>query len=214
MSYLPEFLAVALIHLLAVISPGPDFAVIIRQSLRYGRSIAIATAVGIGLGLSVHIIYSLLGVSALLHTLPWLLTVAKVVGGLYLLYLGVLFIKSQPKQALSLTQNQQEPATNGYKAFGLGFLTNATNPKATLFFLSLFTTIINPHTPLLIQAAYGLWMVIITALWFSLVSIIFTHSKIRQKFLAIAHWIERVTGAILLILASLLIISVFIPESL
>lgn len=213
MSYLSEFLLVALVHFLAVISPGPDFAVIIRQSLRYGRAIAISTAVGIGAGLSVHIIYSLLGVSALMLTLPWLLIVAKIIGAGYLIYLGILFIKSQPKGTLDIEHNGKNKPTNGYKAFMLGFFTNATNPKATLFFLSLFTSLINPKTPLLIQAGYGLWMIIITALWFSLVSIMFTQERLRNRFMRISHWIERATGGILLVLAAALLVSAFITES-
>eukprot|EP00952_Eustigmatos_sp_NYUAD-ZCMA_P007681 32406-Eustigmatos_ZCMA.PRE.1 len=87
--YLGEFLALAAIHFLAVVAPGPDFAVTIRQSVLYGRRLGIATAVGIGAGISVHVIYTLLGVGALMHTTPWLLSAAELVGGAYLLYLGV-----------------------------------------------------------------------------------------------------------------------------
>ena len=96
-NYLGEFLALAMIHFLAVVAPGPDFAVTIRQSVRFGRMIGICTALGIGAGISVHVLYTLLGVGALMHTTPWLLTVAKVVGGAYILYLGVSLLRSKPK---------------------------------------------------------------------------------------------------------------------
>ncbi len=94
-NYLGEFLALATIHFLAVVAPGPDFAVTIRQSVRFGRMVGICTALGIGVGISVHVLYTLLGVGALMHTTPWLLTVAKVVGGAYILYLGVSLVRSQ-----------------------------------------------------------------------------------------------------------------------
>ena len=87
-NYLGEFLALATIHFSAVLAPGPDFAVTIRQSVRFGRWVGICTALGIGAGISVHVLYTLLGVGALMHTTPWLLTVAKVAGGAYILYLG------------------------------------------------------------------------------------------------------------------------------
>lgn len=133
-NYLGEFLALATIHFLAVVAPGPDFAVTIRQSVRFGRLVGICTALGIGAGISVHVLYTLLGVGALMHTTPWLLTVAKVVGGAYILYLGISLIRSKPKTA-SKAKNTDEPLVEQslFKAFSTGFLTNATNPKATLF---------------------------------------------------------------------------------
>jgi threonine/homoserine/homoserine lactone efflux protein len=80
-------------------------------------------------------------------------------------------------------------------------MTNALNPKATLFFLSVFSVIIDPLTPRLIVAGYGLWMSIMTAVWFCLVSVFFTHERVRQQFLQLGHWFDRVMGVILLALA-------------
>jgi threonine/homoserine/homoserine lactone efflux protein len=88
--------------------------------------------------------------------------------------------------------------TTGGKAFALGFLTNALNPKATLFFFSLFALIVSPKTPKVIQAGYGLWMAFATAAWFSLVAVLFTRSDIRSKFLRHGHWIDRVLGVVFL----------------
>ena len=99
-NYLGEFLALATIHFLAVVAPGPDFAVTIRQSVRFGRWVGICTALGIGAGISVHVLYTVLGVGALMHTTPWLLTVAKVLGGGYIVYLGVSLLRSKPKSTL------------------------------------------------------------------------------------------------------------------
>ena len=99
-NYLGEFLALATIHFLAVVAPGPDFAVTIRQSVRFGRWVGICTALGIGAGISVHVLYTVLGVGALMHTTPWLLTVAKVLGGGYIVYLGVSLLRSKPPVAM------------------------------------------------------------------------------------------------------------------
>ena len=208
-NYLGEFLALATIHFLAVVAPGPDFAVTIRQSVRFGRLVGICTALGIGAGISVHVLYTLLGVGALMHTTPWLLTVAKVIGGAYILYLGVSLLRSKPKSAIEGEKTSEEPVVEQtlFKAFSTGFLTNATNPKATLFFLAIFTTIISAQTPLQIQAFYGLWMCFVNALWFVIVALFFSSSKVRLLFMRMGHWFERTMGVVLILFAGRLMLS-------
>ncbi|OLF54998.1 LysE family translocator [Pseudomonas chlororaphis] len=208
-NYLGEFLALATIHFLAVVAPGPDFAVTIRQSVRFGRVVGLCTAIGIGAGISVHVLYTLLGVGALMHATPWLLSVAKVVGGAYILYLGVSLLRSKPKTTLEgsdandgAVQRQTLP-----KAFMTGFLTNATNPKATLFFLAIFTTVISASTPLKIQALYGVWMCFVNALWFVIVALFFSSPRVRLLFMRMGHWFERSMGVILILFAGRLILS-------
>lgn len=201
--YLGEFIALAVIHFLAVVAPGPDFAVTIRQSVLYGRRLGIATAVGIGAGISVHVIYTLLGVGALMHTTPWLLSAAEWVGGAYLLYLGVTFIRQAGKHTagLALDAGAEAGARSFRRSFALGFLTNATNPKATLFFLAVFTTVVSDSTPLRIQMLYGGWMCLVNAGWFVLVSLVFTSPPVRERFLRIGHWFERLMGVLLIAFA-------------
>ena len=82
-----------------------------------------------------------------------------------------------------------------------GFLTNALNPKATLFFIALFTVVIDPRTPRPIQAGYGLWMAMATAGWFTFVSYACTHEAVRRRFLRNGHWIDRLLGVVFLAFA-------------
>ncbi|AIS14127.1 lysine transporter LysE [Pseudomonas chlororaphis subsp. aurantiaca] len=208
-NYLGEFLALATIHFLAVVAPGPDFAVTIRQSVRFGRVVGLCTAIGIGAGISVHVLYTLLGVGALMHTTPWLLSVAKVVGGAYILYLGVSLLRSKPKTSLEGSDGASDPAQRQTlaKAFMTGFLTNATNPKATLFFLAIFTTVISASTPLKVQALYGVWMCCVNALWFVIVALFFSSPRVRLLFMRMGHWFERTMGVILILFAGRLILS-------
>lgn len=208
-NYLGEFLALATIHFLAVVAPGPDFAVTIRQSVRFGRMVGLCTAIGIGAGISVHVLYTLLGVGALMHTTPWLLTVAKVVGGAYILYLGISLLRSKPKTSVEGSHEPvEEPQRQTLgKAFMTGFLTNATNPKATLFFLAIFTTVISASTPLNIQALYGVWMCMVNALWFIIVALFFSSARVRLLFMRLGHWFERSMGVILILFAGRLILS-------
>lgn len=209
MHYWPEFIALALVHFLAVVAPGPDFAVTVRPSLRFGQRVGIWTALGIGAGMSVHIIYTLLGVGALLQTSAQLMLAARILGAGYLLYLAWQFLRAQPAKADQADSNQPEAAIpSAAMAFRTGFLTNATNPKATLFFLAVFTTIVSPATPLPVQLGYGLWMCLVNALWFVGVSLMFSRAWLRQAFLRIAHWIERGIGLLLLAFACRLFWSV------
>jgi threonine/homoserine/homoserine lactone efflux protein len=138
-----------------------------------------------------------------------LLTVAKVIGGAYIFYLGISLIRSKPKSTLEGENNTDEPlvAQSLFKAFSTGFLTNATNPKATLFFLAIFTTIISATTPLNIQALYGVWMCFVNALWFVIVALFFSSSRVRSLFMRMGHWFERSMGVILILFAGRLVLS-------
>lgn len=207
--YLNEFIALAGIHFLAVVAPGPDFAVTLRQSVRFGRLIGVITALGIGAGISVHVLYTLLGVGALMHSAPWLLNVAKVIGGGYILYLGINLLRSKAQAARADFGQvaDERPQQSLGKAFMVGFLTNATNPKATLFFLAIFTTVVSASTPMKIQALYGLWMCSVNALWFILVSLLFSSDRVRQAFLQTGHWFERTMGVVLILFAGRLMLS-------
>jgi threonine/homoserine/homoserine lactone efflux protein len=210
--YTREFLTLALVHFLAVVAPGPDFAVTVRQSVRFGRAMGMATALGIGIGISLHVGYTLLGVGALLHAHPWLLVLASVLGAAYLAYLGVLLVRSCPHASTSDTTDDM--TTFGAagavpslpSAFWLGFLANASNPKATLFFLAMFTTLVQPATPLPVQALYGLWMCGVNAGWFMIVAVLFTVVRVRDAFLRMDHWLERLMGVVLLLFALRLVL--------
>lgn len=214
-NYGTEFLALAFVHFLAVLAPGPDFAVTIRQSVRFGRAVGIVTALGIGAGISLHVGYTLLGVSALLHSYSWLLTLTSLIGAAYLGYLGCDLLRSQPQNIsanwtnIDASSAEAEQTPSFTSSFVLGFLTNATNPKATLFFLAIFTTLVSPTTPLAVQGFYGLWMCFVNAAWFTLVAVLFTVEPIRNRFLSIGYRLERLMGVVLLLFALRLIWQIF-----
>lgn len=203
-----EFGKVALAHLLAVASPGPDFAIVLRQSLRGGRRAALWTSAGVGTAILLHAGYSVLGIGLLVRSSPAAFTMAKLVGATYLAWLGVQALRSKPREDFSALESGTDKR-GGRAAFALGFLTNALNVKATLFFVALFTTVIAPTTPRIVQAAYGLWMALATAGWFALVSIVFTQDRVRREFLRRGHWIDRVLGVVFLGFAGALLLEQF-----
>lgn len=200
--YLDEFLMLSLVHLLAVIAPGPDFAVVIRQSISFGRKSALITSLGIGTGISIHILYTLLGIGFILSQSETALMAAKIVGALYLSYIGFNMLLSKPQKQIDAQVVIDADLNHHKRAFMLGFMTNVLNPKATLFFLAIFTAIVSINTPLAVQSIYGLWIALTTALWFSLVSLFFSHQSVRAKFVRHGYIFERVMGVILLLFAA------------
>lgn len=199
MDYLGEFLTVALVHLLAVASPGPDFAMVLRQSLVAGRKAAIWTSIGIGLGIFVHVAYTLLGLGLVISQSIQLFNMLKLVGAAYLFYIGWKSLRAAPAEPTTVasrsSQTENFPVS---RALRIGFLTNALNPKATLFFLSLFSVIIKPDTPQAIQIGYGIYMAVATGIWFCGLSLVLTQQRVQSGFVRFGHWAERVMGAVLI----------------
>ncbi len=204
-SYWPEFLTVALVHLLAVASPGPDFAVMLRQALSQNRDRALMTALGVGLGILVHVSYSLLGIGLIIQQSVWLFNVLKVVGALYLSWIALQCLRARAGGVH--VETGPGPRQSRLAALRLGFLTNALNPKATLFFVSLFSVVISPGTPIALQAGYGIYMAMATTLWFALVAVFFTLPRVRRGFNRFGHWLDRLMGGVLLLLAGQLLLS-------
>ncbi len=206
--YLPEFLTIMVAHALAVASPGPDFAIVLRQSLRHGRSTALWTSVGIGCGLSIHITYSLLGLGLFLKNSVVALTTVKWLGAAYLTWVGVQALRAKPRSGdIDLAAGVAAPTAGA--AWTTGFLVNVLNPKAALFFISLFPLAVSVTTPRLIQIGYGVWMTVTTVAWFSFVSVVFTRESVRRSFLRHGHWIDRTLGVIFLGFAVSLILTTF-----
>lgn len=197
--FVSQFCTIALLHLLAVASPGPDFAMVTRQSFAHGRRVAIWTSIGIGLGILVHVTYSLLGIGILISQSIPLFTVLKICGAVYLAFIGVKSLRARPHAEAELSITARIPPPRR-KALVVGFLTNVLNPKATLFFLAIFSTVIDPRTPALWLAVYGIWMSMATMAWFTGVSLLFTHEWVKHTFARFAHWIERAMGAALIAL--------------
>jgi len=205
--YWMEFMTVALVHLLAVASPGPDFAVVVRESVAQGRRAGSWTALGVGCGIFVHVAYSLLGIGLIVSQSIVLFNLFKWLAAAYLVYLGWRALRARPMSLEAIDGANAPVARSAWRAFVIGFVTNGLNPKATLFFLSLFTVVISPDTPLLVQAGYGVYLAGATALWFLLVAWLFSRGRVRAGFARMGHWFDRLTGAVLIGLGARLALS-------
>ena len=167
-----EWLAVISITLLAVISPGPDFAMVTRCSLLYGKKAGVLVAWGIALGVQVHVCYSVLGVAWLLQHSPLWLTAFKLVGAAYLVWIGWQTWRSPALPAASALPDSAQPQADtmrSWAALRTGFFTNALNPKTTLFVVSVFSQVVQPGAPWWALAGYGLFISIAHGVWFGAV---------------------------------------------
>lgn len=194
--YLPSILSLSGLMMISLLSPGPDFAVVVKNSLIYSRRTALLTALGIALGILVHVAYTLFGLGVIIRESAWFFLTIKYMGSGYLLYIGFNGLRAK-KTAPGLSELKHGPDISPLSAVGGGFLTNALNPKCMLFFISLFSIVISPHTPTSILSLYGAIIFIETLGWFSFVAFCLSGKRTREKFNAVGHWIERLTGGVL-----------------
>ncbi len=190
---------VAIIHLLAVISPGPDFVMACRNSLTYSRKTGIWTAVGFGLGIAVHIFYSLAGLALIISKSIVLFSAIKFLGAAYLIYIGIKSFSSK-SSTIDVGEHQKKTDITALAGVKIGFLTNVLNPKATLLFLSLFTLVISPETPLAIMGIMSTIMIVDTILWLSLVAIFLTQKRVRSVFEQFQNAFNKTFGGLLVVL--------------
>ncbi len=197
-----QWATVFVVGVFAVTSPGPDMLVTLRSSLVGSSRAGLFTALGIGLGLCFHTAYSLVGLAVLISQSIVLFNALKLVGAAYLVYVGWRSLRARPGSfALGGSEDDELPRrlTAG-GAFTAGLLTNLTNPKVTLFFLALFTQVIEPETSSALKALYGGTIIAISLTWFGFLAIVVGREAVRRRLQAVGHWIERVAGALFIAL--------------
>lgn len=187
--------------LLAMISPGPDFFIIVKNSLRYTRTSALATAVGIAAAVCIHMIYCLLGVGLVISKSILLFNLIKLLGAGYLIFLGVKGLRSKSTVTINIEAEKQRIHAPK-KAFTEGFLCNLLNPKATIFFLSVFTQLIKPNTPLNEQLLYATVITTMGLFYWSFVVLVIQQKQIQKAFTKSQILIDKLLGGILVALGA------------
>lgn len=199
MEYLPLIGTVALLNLLAAVSPGPDFVMTVRNSLVYSRRSGIFTSLGISTALGIHLFYCAAGVGYLISKSVILFSLIKFLGSGYLIYMGITSIMAKGSK-IDLKEVQSGIDLTRFQAFRMGFLTNVLNPKATLFFLSLFTFVIGNSTPIYIIIVISVIIIFTAFIWFTIVSIFLAQQNIQRVFLKYERTINCTLGGFLILL--------------
>jgi RhtB (resistance to homoserine/threonine) family protein len=201
MSFAGDWATVFVVGVFAVTSPGPDMLITLRTSLVGSTRAGLFAALGIGLGLCFHTGYSLVGLAVLVSQSVPVFNALKLIGAAYLVYVGWHALRARPG-SLGVEPNTEGGADHlprrmtARTAFTAGLLTNLTNPKVTLFFLALFTQVIEPETSAALKALYGATIIAISLTWFGLLAVIVGREAVRRRLNAVGHWIERVAGTL------------------
>ena len=169
-----QWLTVVVVGLFAIASPGPDLLVTLRSSFIGSSRGGMYTALGIGVGLCFHTGYSLVGLALLISQSIVLFNLLKLAGAAYLIYVGFRSLRAKPGSLSAVGSGTDEAPRRltSRDAFTAGLLTNVTNPKVTLFFLALFTQVIDPETSIALKALYGATIVSISTLWFGFLAVV------------------------------------------
>lgn len=199
MHFWQEWLLVTTVFLVAVVAPGPDFVMSVRNSVLHGRKAGIMTALGFAAGVSIHISYCVFGLSAIIAQSLLLFSILKYAGAAYLVFIGIKALRSKGLHHVDV-KNGARHAKTSLAAFRDGFLTNLLNPKAILFFFALFTQVVQPHQPLSHLLAYAATCMTIMIVWFSAVALFLTQARVRNSFLKVSAAIDKACGALFILL--------------
>lgn len=201
-AYFIELISLMAIFSFAIVSPGADLAMVMRQAVVHGRRQAIITSFGIGASLMLHVTYTILGLGLIVSQSVYLFNLVKWLGVAYLIYIGVKALRAGRTEIIISEQTESGAGRRqtASKAFMLGFAANALNPKAVFFFLSIFSTVVSAHTPMAIKFGYGMVMATCLILWFVGVSAFMTTPRMRSAFSRASKWIDRTSGMVFIAL--------------
>src|SRR3990167_5341562 len=196
---MPPILTLLGLHLLGLLSPGPDFAIIMKNTMLHSRRAGIATAVGIACGIIVTLTYCILGLGLLIEQSPIAFTAVKTLGALYLIYIGIKALRAKVSVIHDSVNQSTHTPVRFFKAWLDGFVCHVLNPKAALFILGLFTLVVKTGTPMLVQVGYGVAMTLLCLSWFSMLAIMVTHPRLLEKIRKIQPIIMKVMGVLLIL---------------
>jgi threonine/homoserine/homoserine lactone efflux protein len=190
MDALTTLLTVFGIFVPALILPGPDFVAVVRSAMTNGATSGLLTTTGVSLGLGFYATLSLFGLSALLVEYQWLTWTTRLLGGLYLIYLGIRLVRARP---MAIGDDDQRRPMRGNPAL-FGFLVTLTNPKAIVLFASVFATAVTGATPGWLMALMIALVVLSALVWYSIVALFMASAPVIRRFATARHWIERLAG--------------------
>lgn len=201
--------SLAVIHLVALMSPGPDFAIVVKMATQQTRLTAVYCALGIAAAILVHTLLSLLGISVMIQQSPVAYIVVQLIGSGYLAWMGFGALASALK-ALKLKRRPTTVVTppidnvaqmSSFKGFKIGLYTNLLNPKALIFFITLFTVLITPQVSYATKTAAAILLFSLSFIWFGLLALVLSKPRIQQKLLAANTIIDLLVGIIFITVA-------------
>lgn len=190
------FLTIALVHIVALITPGPDFFFVSQTAVSRSRRQAFLAVVGITLGVAVWATLALLGLQLLLQRVFWLERLIAVAGSSYLLWMGLKMLMNARKAPTSHDPSRPSLRQDRLPVLCAGFFTNLANPKAIIYFASVFSAFLSDDVSH--AERWGIWAMVVaeTFLWFCLVAAIFAMPAMRRGYVKLERWIDGLAGTV------------------
>lgn len=188
------------ISCLGMISPGPDFFLVLKNSLSYNRKIALMTCLGVISAIAIHMSYCVAGIAVLITATPWLYNALRYAGAAYLLWIGVKALLAKSSGTAYVSKQALELNVTAKAAFIQGLLCNLLNPKATLFFLAIFTQLLNASSTMVdkLVVAFIIWLE--AAIWWPMVVFVFQTQIVQRRYFKLQLIIDKLLGVILIVL--------------
>ncbi|QQX82036.1 LysE family translocator [Shewanella sp. KX20019] len=205
--------SLAVIHSVALASPGPDFALVVKMASQERRVTAIASAIGISIGILLHTLLSLTGVSLLIKSSGILFLIVQLAGASYLGWMGINIIIST-LQNFKVRHIEKEKAQifnqlTPSQGFTQGLYTNLLNPKAMVFFITLFSAMITPEVTLITKVWAAVTLLVLSLVWFVLIALVLSKPAIQQRIRTAAPVINLLTGMLFFSVALIIISGLF-----
>jgi RhtB (resistance to homoserine/threonine) family protein len=197
---------VLLAVLIGAISPGPSFVVVARISVSQSRRNGIAAAAGMGVGGATFAVLALLGLKAAFSAMPWLYVALKVVGGMYLLYIGIAIWRGA-NQPLSVQEAGSQQQDSWWRVFSTALITQLSNPKTAVFYGSIFAALLPQTISLAVTIILPLLVFALEIGWYTVVALVLSSAAPRSVYLRSKVWIDRVAGGVMGLLGLKLITS-------
>jgi RhtB (resistance to homoserine/threonine) family protein len=200
MSPYATIIGATLIWLAAVVSPGPNFLVVSRLALSRSRRSAIGATIGITVGSLIYAALTMFGLSVLILRFAWLGDTIRIVGGAYLVWLGIQAWRARPENLNPTAAKEVQDVTSLLHGLRVGFLTEITNPKGIAFFLGLFAAAVPETTPLWAKLAVLSAGGMIEFAWYTAVSLALSSGPMLAGYLKVRRTVDRVLGTLLIVL--------------
>lgn len=194
------FLTVAGAHFLALLSPGPDFLLVVKSAVKNGSRNSVGVAGGIACANAFYIALCLAGVGSILASSVTVMIVLKISGGLFLTYIAYMALKAKREDYRIFAQTMVEhtgKSSSFTREFMVGFLSGISNPKNLLFYLSLFTVVLTKDISFSFKLFLGVWMTSLVFLWDVMIIALMSNRSVRQRFSRVAYYVDKVSGLVL-----------------
>ncbi|PLX99576.1 MAG: hypothetical protein C0623_08725 [Desulfuromonas sp.] len=204
-----NFISFLAVYSLAIVSPGPNFILVVNTTLAGSRKRGLYTALGVATGSGLFGFAGLLGLLVIVNALPHFSMLIRLLGGGYLIWLGLKMVRNSFRKGGVVAEGTPAIVSEApYRSWQTGLLTNLTNPKAWAFYLALFTVVITPGFNLLHKALLNLSMFLISFSWYALVVGMISSHRFGPLLQKGQRGIELVLGVLLLALGGRMFLSI------